>query len=89
MQGRSPDDLAWLTMEPDLATVDLNVFRQVGVPEPIIQLARRRVARTSPSGGRDSLVGNIRPDLSFLDELIEDPDNRPYIWDIPEDDQCQ
>ena len=94
MRHLAPDDVQWLTVEPDIQLVDLQVFRQLGVPEPVLALAVRR-ARTAPAPGLSpglpapSAPGcgvpiTIGADLSFLDELVEDPDCRPYIWDIPE-----
>lgn len=81
-----PDDPRWLSIEPDIQPVDLQVLRQVGVPELVLQLALRRAGTATgnrPGGG--PVVAPITPDLSFLDELVEDPDARPYIWDLPEE----
>lgn len=63
--------------------MDVTVLRQVGVPEAIITLAERdRVVDSARSERTHSWRGF--PDLSFLDELEEDPDARPYTWDLPE-----
>lgn len=80
-----PDDLRWLSVEPDIQPVDLQVLRQVGVPEPILQLAVRRGRAGGSVSYRPGAVVPRGTDLSFLDELVEDPDERPYIWDLPEE----
>lgn len=86
----NPDDPRWLSVRPDVHPVDLQVLRQVGIPEPILLLAIRRggTQRMDFAGARElgSGIGyRVRTDLSFLDELVEDPDERPYTWDIPEE----
>jgi hypothetical protein len=75
-----PDDPAWLTVPVDVRCYDANVFRQVGVPDAFLKLAERRC--TEPLRERRP---SLAPDLSFLDELVEDPDQRPYTWDLPPD----
>ena len=87
MQVRS-DDPAWLFVEPDIRRVDLQVLRQAGVPEPVLFLAlREEGANTVAANGPRTMGGcHSAGDLSFLDELNEDPDTRPYTWDLPEDD---
>ena len=86
MQVR-PDDPAWLTTAPDIRLVDLQVLRQAGVPEPILFLALREERPAGVPGRRPLAVGpgGGSPDLSFLDEFEEDPDRRPYTWDLPDD----
>ena len=85
MQVR-PDDPAWLTKEPDIRLVDLQVLRQAGVPEPLLFLALREERPSTVPGYRFGRVGPVGgSDLSFLDEVVEDPDKRPYTWDLPDD----
>lgn len=90
MRGWPPDDPRWLSVEPDIQPVDLQVLRQVGVPEPILQLALRRAGYATGNRPGYGAVDDYRRwggtvDLSFLDELEEDPDARPYTWDLPEE----
>lgn len=70
-----PDDPRWLSREPDLATVDLQVLRQAGVPEPVLFLAVRDARSRSIPAYRFGDVGACRSytDLSYLDECDEDP----------------
>ena len=85
MQVR-PDDPAWLTKEPDIRLVDLQVLRQAGVPEPLLFLALREERPGAVPGYRFGRVGPVGgSDLSFLEEVVEDPDKRPYTWDLPDD----
>jgi hypothetical protein len=77
-----PDHPDWLTVPVDVRCYDANVFRQVGVPEPFLKLAERRCLEPAPT---NYARPPLSPDLSFLDELEEDPDARPYTWDIPPD----
>jgi hypothetical protein len=63
---------------------DAQVFKQMGIPRAFLKLAERRCGPGALAPGGARTVGGGYPDLSFLDELIEDPDNRPYTWDIPE-----
>ena len=61
---------------PDLHTVDLQVLRQVGIPEPILQLAVRDERSDAVPGYRFGSVGACRSfsELGFLDdECDEDP----------------
>lgn len=86
MQVRPPDDPAWLTTAPDIRLVDLQVLRQAGVPEPILYLAlREERGVAAPVRRLESMVGGGSPSLAFLDEVVEDPDKRPYVWDLPDD----
>ena len=80
-----PDDPRWLSIEPDIQPVDLQVLRQVGVPELVLQLAMRRAGSATGASYRPGTVAPSHTDLSFLDELVEDPDERPFIWDLPEE----
>ena len=87
MQVR-PDDPAWLTTAPDIRLVDLQVLRQAGVPEPLLFLALREKRSASVSGRRTLALdprGGSGLDVAFLDEFEEDPDKRPYAWDLPDD----
>ncbi|GAG96210.1 unnamed protein product [marine sediment metagenome] len=83
-----PDDPAWLSVEPDIRLVDLQVLRQAGVPEPLLFLALREKGPVESVGPGAAGLGNCHRylDLSYLDEFEEDPDKRPYTWDLPEDD---
>ena len=82
-----PDDPQWLFVEPDIRSVDLQVLRQAGVPEPVLLLAvRPEGAGQATRRGPQSVGCRSYTDLSYLDELNEDPDSRPYTWDLPEDD---
>lgn len=65
--------------------MDLHVLRQVGIPEPILQLALRRASGHTVDCRGPGQLGPRYTDLSFLDEQVEDPDSRPYTWDIPDD----
>lgn len=81
-----PDDPRWLTVPPDIRLVDLQVLRQAGVPEPLLYLALRETRTVEvPRPGLAQLVGGGSPSLAFLDEVVEDPDQRPYTWDLPDD----
>ena len=81
-----PDDPRWLTLEPDIQPVDLQVLRQAGIPEPLLYLAMRRArSAAQPVHRLESMVGGGSPSLAFLDEVVEDPDKRPYTWDLPDD----
>ena len=87
MQVRRPDDPQWLFVEPDIRLMDLQVLRQAGVPEPLLFLALREEGPASlPLRGTGAVGCRSGVDLSYLDELNEDPDTRPYTWDLPEDD---
>jgi hypothetical protein len=70
-----PDDPRWLSAPPDIRPVDLQVLRQVGVPEPILLLAVREEGRVEVPGYRFGAVGACRSygDLGFLDECDDDP----------------
>ena len=81
-----PDDAQWLFVEPDIRRVDLQVLRQAGVPEPVLLLALRETGPVETACPGPHGVGRRYLDLSYLDELNEDPDTRPYTWDLPEDD---
>lgn len=74
-------------MEPDIRLVDLQVLRQAGIPEPVLFLALRSAERVEAPGGRPEFVGGRYSglDVAFLDEFEEDPDKRPYTWDLPDD----
>lgn len=72
-----PDDPSWLTVEPDIRPVDLQVLRQAGVPESLLFLAVREEGATRTPPYRWGAVGACRrfADLSFLDDPEDcDPD---------------
>jgi hypothetical protein len=82
----TPDDPSWLSVEPDIRLVDLQVLRQAGVPEPLLFLAlREKGSAVEPVARLARMVGGGSPDLAFLDEVVEDPEQRPYVWDLPDD----
>ena len=74
-------------MEPDIQLVDLQVLRQAGIPEPVLFLAVRKAQRVEAPGPGTPVMGgrNTGLDVAFLDEFEEDPDKRPYTWDLPDD----
>ena len=81
----SPDDPRWMNVPPEVECYDTVVFRQVGIPWGILQLAKRRCQNVPADMSRAGVLAPGGADLSFLDEAIEDPDLRPYTWDIPDD----
>ena len=87
MQVRPPDDTRWLGVAPDIRLVDLQVLRQAGVPEPLLYLALREKRPVEVSRGGAPVMGSgySGMDVAFLDEFEEDPDERPYTWDLPDD----
>jgi len=79
-----PDDPRWATTAPDLALVDLQVLRQVGIPESILFLAMRRARAVDVPGGGPSMLGRDDSGIPFddVDECEPDPlacfDRRDY-----------
>ena len=92
-RGMDPDDPRWLTLPPLIECYDTRVLEQLSIPRALLQLAKRRCGDAvvvRPGGGELGARSTVvHADLSFLDELEEDPDARPYVWDLPEDESCR
>lgn len=66
-----PDDPRWLTREPDLAVVDLQVLRQAGIPEPLLFLAVRDTLPASLSHSGAGMLGHRDRGIPFDD--VDEP----------------
>ncbi|GAJ05903.1 unnamed protein product, partial [marine sediment metagenome] len=53
---------------------------------PLLFLALRETrSAAAPVARLERMVGGGSPSLAFLDEVVEDPEQRPYVWDLPDD----
>jgi hypothetical protein len=88
IQARIPPELS---VEEDLSDLrsrftgsskvcSIDALRTVGVPDQILELACSEIDPTCAGTDACTCGGFCAVDVGFL----EDPDNRPYLWDIEE-----